>query len=728
MPHLLFISIVLAEYFLYHLVFDKLPLFHFMNILAKKILLTLFVIGLFCPKVSAASELDSLYQVLSVAQEDTAKVSTLLLVCWQLHRTNITETKEFANKSLELSEKLNYQRGIGESYSYLSWVYFSNGDNETALKYSYKTVIIGEKTNDPSLLNIAYNDIAMIYSETGRSEEALAIWQKSIALNLKANRVENIPITYVNMAGLLEENNNIKDARKYYMLALEASKEATNSMVISSVHLAVAEMYEKEGNIDAAEENYSKALSIAQEDGDLETSAFSLLGMSSINAKKGKKEKSQQLAQTALSLAEAIGDVYSTIIAYSKLAKIQRISKDYKNSLNSSIKVIKIAEKHNITLERIEAYKDISKTYSEIENYEQAFRFSEKYHALQDSTLSEEKATNILALEKKYQSDLKEKENTVLKLQQEEQNLQIKQKNTLNKSLFSILFLLGIVGFLAYRRYKDKHSAHELLGEKVNERTEELRLMNKNLEKSNKELERFAYIASHDLREPLRNISGFAGLLKKELNPQEGSNINEYLSFITENTSQLNTLIQDILTYSKVSQEGEELISVNPNLIISDINKSLAHSIKQKKVKIFVKSNLPILRSSGQQVYFLFKNLIENGIKYNNSTFPRIDIVCNDIGDKYEFLVKDNGIGIDPEYSAKVFEMFTRLHDRRKFKGTGLGLSFCRKIVENHGGTINVNSEKDKGSSFTFTWSKDFTEKISDNPKTLDEELTTSIN
>ncbi len=698
-----------------------------MNIVAKKILLVFFTIGLFCPRSASASGLDSLYQVLSTAQEDTAKVKTLLNICWRLHRTDIPKTEEFAQQSLTLSKKLDYQRGIGESYTYISWVYFSNGDNDTALSYSNKAAIIGEKIKDAVLSGVAYNDIAMIYSETGRPDEALAIWQKTINIEIEANRYDNIPVTYLNMAGLLEENNNSKEARKYYIKALEASEKTKNTMVISAVHLGVAEMYEAEGNIAQAKDNYTKALSIAEKDNDLEISVLATLGLSSINVIRGNKKVALEQAETAVKLAKTIGDAYSTIIACAKLATIQRATKEYDKSLNTSFKVIELAEKHNMTPDRIEAYREISKTYSEVNNYKQAYKFSEKYHDLRDSTFIEEKANNILSLEKKYHSDLKDKENTVLRLQQEEQILQINQNRIINKALFFILFLLGIVVFLAYRRYWDKIYAHNLLEDKVNERTEELRLMNKNLEKSNKELERFAYIASHDLREPLRNISGFAELLKRELKPQANSNISEYLSFITDNTKQLSTLIQDILTYSKVNDKSEVLTAINPNTVIDDINKSLAHTIKEKKVKIFVKDNLPILKSSGQQVYFLFKNLIENGIKYNNNSFPRIDIVCNDLGDRYEFLVKDNGIGIDPEYSAKVFEMFTRLHDRNYLKGTGLGLSLCRKIVENHGGTIKVKSTENKGSSFIFTWSKKFSEDISEDTQMIDEQLTTPV-
>ena len=687
---------------------------HSMNIIFKKIIFTLSFLGLFSlTSISAyASKIDSLYQAVEIAQEDTSKVNLLLELCWQLHRIDVNKIEGLANQSLNLSQQLDFQNGIGQSYNYLSWFNISQANYDKALEFSLATVQIAEETDNEALYVSSYNDVARIYSDIGRPDEALAIWQNLIDIKLKKGDEGGAAVNYLNMAILLKINENNKEAHKYFLQALDAAQKSKKDMIKSAAHLEVAEMYYNEGNINDAELNYTQALEIAEKGGDIWISAFSILGLSSINLDKGYKEIALSQARKAVTLTEQIGDNYALLKSKSKLAQILQKVDLYEESLQVNFFIVEVAEKNKLISDRLQAYLDLSVTYQKIEDYKNAFLFSEKYHALQDSTFSKEKAKNILNLEKKYQSDLKEKENTVLKLQQQEQELQIKQNSTFNNTLLLILFLLGIVGFSIYRRYINKISAHKILEEKVAERTEELRLMNKNLETSNKELERFAYIASHDLREPLRNISGFAGLLKKELKPESGSTVDEYLSFISNNTSQLSTLIQDILAYSKLNQEVDEITIVDPNFIIRDINNSLAHSIKEKKVKIFIKGTLPQLKSSGKQVYFLFKNLIENGIKYNNSSFPRIDILCKDLGDKHEFSIKDNGIGVDPEYSAKIFEMFTRLHNREQFKGTGLGLSLCKKIVENHGGTITVESNEGNGSSFIFTWCKNFTGEV----------------
>ncbi len=698
-----------------------------MNIITKRILFVISLLGLFSPLSASTSIIDSLNHAIKIAPEDTTKVHLLLDLCWQLHRVDVPKIEEVANQSLVLSQKLDFKQGIGESYNYLSWVNLSRGDYDEALKFSFIAIEIAEKSDNEKLLNSSYNDIASIYAKTGRPDEALVILQKLADRYKEAGDLGAISISYLNMALLLKENKNNAEARRYFLQALDATEKSNQDMLKSAVHLEIAGMYYSEGNIEDAKQNYSQAFDIADKSEDIWVSALSTLGLSSINLDTGNKELALAQAREAVKLTEQIGDNSALVSAKSKLAEILNKIEKYEESLRINFFIVELAEKNNLVSERLHAYLDLSKTYQQIEDYENAFLFSEKYHALQDSTFSKEKAKNILDLEKKYQSDLKDKENTVLKLQQKEQELQIKQNTTFNKALLLILFLLAIVSLLAYRRYKDKILAHKVLEEKVNERTEELRLMNQNLATSNKELERFAYIASHDLREPLRNISGFAGLLKKELKPKPGSTIEEYLSFISNNTNQLSALIQDILAFSKLNQEIDQTTIVDPNIIINDINNSLAHTIKEKKVKIFIKDTLPMLKSSGQQIHFLFKNLIENGIKYNNSSYPRIDIICNDLGNKYEFFVKDNGIGINPDYSAKIFEMFTRLHDREKFNGTGLGLSLCKKVVENHGGDIRVESIEEKGSTFIFTLPKYQLEASGRNRESLETNLTVQV-
>ena len=227
---------------------------------------------------------------------------------------------------------------------------------------------------------------------------------------------------------------------------------------------------------------------------------------------------------------------------------------------------------------------------------------------------------------------------------------------------------------------------------------------NDRIKQSNEELERFAYIASHDLKSPLRIITSFISLFKNHYDG--GSALDkvgqEYLSFIDRSAKQMSHLIEDILEYSRTSNR-------KISLELIDLNEMLFQIVHQLQLDgIYDTSNikyqtLPSIYSDNTQMHQLFQNLIENGLKYNKSEFPSIDVSFSEIADeKYHFVIKDNGIGIDPKFNQQIFEMFKRLHTKDKYEGTGIGLAICKKIVDAFNGEIWLESEIGKGSVFNI--------------------------
>lgn len=253
------------------------------------------------------------------------------------------------------------------------------------------------------------------------------------------------------------------------------------------------------------------------------------------------------------------------------------------------------------------------------------------------------------------------------------------------------------------RNITDRRQYYETLQDKINE----LNLKNLQLEKyisSNRDLENFAYVASHDLRQPLRTMRNFAQLLQKSYGPQFDEKGGQYLGFIADGAAKLIQLIEDLLTYSKVNAEQQVSEIVSPLDLVEDVLYQLAEPIagKQAEVEVlWLPSTINVHPGSFRQ---LLQNLLYNAIKFSKpGTPPHIRLYAESWGTHWRFAVADNGIGVAAPFHEKIFALFNKLHPSAAFEGTGLGLAICKKIVLQHGGDIWVESQPGEGAVFYFT-------------------------
>ncbi len=219
------------------------------------------------------------------------------------------------------------------------------------------------------------------------------------------------------------------------------------------------------------------------------------------------------------------------------------------------------------------------------------------------------------------------------------------------------------------------------------------------LERSNAELQRFAYVASHDLQEPLRMVASYAGLLRARYGGQLDERADKYLNYTVDGAERMQALIRDLLTYARVETRATVARGVNLDRVVDEVLHHLEAAIGEAGADI-TRDDLPMLEIDAAQFRQLYQNLIGNAIKFRGEAAPAVHLGAKRAGDEWILSVADNGIGIEPDYSARIFQMFQRLHDRDRYPGTGIGLAIVKRVAERHGGRVWVESEPGAGACF----------------------------
>jgi signal transduction histidine kinase len=271
---------------------------------------------------------------------------------------------------------------------------------------------------------------------------------------------------------------------------------------------------------------------------------------------------------------------------------------------------------------------------------------------------------------------------------------------------FCFLLLAGVV--IQQEMSKRRRGEEEIrslnadLERRVAERTAELSARSKDLERSNLELQQFAYVASHDLQEPLRTISSFTQLLAKRYRSKLDDKACEFIDFAVDGCKRMQALINDLLAFSRVGTQAQRLQPVRCDAVLDRVLKSLRVAIQESGTEI-QREPLPVVMADEGQLAQLFQNLIANAIKFRSEQPPRIHVSAERKDAAWTISVRDNGIGIAPEHSDRVFVIFQRLHTKTQYAGTGIGLAVCKKIAERHGGRLWVQPAPQGGSIFSFT-------------------------
>lgn len=478
-------------------------------------------------------------------------------------------------------------------------------------------------------------------------------YKRSMDLRQELQDSSGMVYSLVSLAEVAARQDDLREAQRYGLQALDLAKQIQKPD-------AEAFCYEHLGQIMLSKKQLNEALDY-------------FLDAASINRS---FENQNQLAENLLEIAsvKALKGAYQAAI----------------DSLYESVEISRLIDANDL---EAQALKELSLNYAALEQFDSAYFYAINYQIAEEKITGEKQARVLFDVQEQYRSQL---EKTGLLLKQQRSNRLLIWLSVVIVALLIFFIRLMYVKNRRLQRTdrKLKEKANEI--ERVNK---VLATQNEDLRNSNDSLREFAYVVSHDLREPLRTIGSFTTLLARRFPNDLDNQSREYINFIVKGTKHMSLLLDGLLSYAKVSNtESLALEPLNLNTLVGNVLEILDAEIEDTQADIQV-DELPVVNGNRALLSQLFQNLVANAMKFNDKPEKKVWVRYQDQGDMHQITVEDNGIGIDEAFKSKVFQIFHRL-EKNKYKGTGLGLAICQKIVARHRGKIELESVLGEGTRF----------------------------
>lgn len=649
--------------------------------------------------------IEGLLEQLKETFDEKEKVDILNQLSYEYYAVEIEKNFYYGEKALELAEQINYPKGIARALNNLAIGYSVQKNIPKSAELLQSALEIARELDDAKLLGSTLNSLGIIYSKLGLTERSLSYYLESLDYSAKSEDFKMRSFTYKNLGILYEELGNHKKAATYHNKSSEAAAKGDHHMLKHIPDLNLGLHYTKQKEYKKALEHFQKSLELSSNRYDKVTTLYKIARL--YKEQENWKEAEKYIRQ-CIEIDLQIGNKESLRGSKLLLASILFGQRRYRETLSVLKNIQQESEDKNLyTVFEKDLHELLAETYQELNDHENATMHFQKFIVIQDSIFDLDKLKLIAELEAKYQVQEQEKENAFLKNQQAKNEIILAQRQRTSRYLILFALLISIIAVLLFNAYRNKQSFNKTLQQQVGAKTLALQDANQQLKFANSELERFAYIASHDLKEPIRNITSFSTLLEHKLAEiEDGAQIEEYLSYIKSNAAQMQHLIQEVLAYSRVENNSiEEYKEINLEDLIDEVKREVLAGVEEENLQINVIAPSTPIYTNTAQLFLVLKILMSNGIKYNTSPEKIIEVGYDDKDQNHLFYIEDNGIGIEPEYQKSVFEMFKRLHNQYEYQGSGMGLAICKKIVSNLGGEIWCESEG-QGSIFYFTIEK----------------------
>lgn len=552
-----------------------------------------------------------------------------------------------------------------------------------------------------------YTQVSSIYQVLGDYKKAFDNQMQSLLICEKNNNLDGIANAQYNLGTIFFYQNQFERAREHYEKAKVICDQLEEERLIYSCLAALGSVNEKLGESEKSLEYNTKSLELAIKLNYKTGIAYAKGNIASNYLSVNNFAEAEKYCKEAISIKLELEDSYGAIGSKIDLSKVYlgwNKPRQAVTVLNEALELAKIVESKS---RQSDIYKTLSAVYEDLNNASKALDYTKKYVALKDSLLNEKTLEEMGTSQRRYELEKKEHDIAMLKKENE-----LLEQRELNQSLQKYVFGLITIAFLMFIWwYKSKlnyqNNVNRILEEKnelLNGMNDEIEIKNKQLEHSNEDLKQFAYVASHDLKEPLRMINSYTNLLQRRYMASFDESGKEFMNYITDAVGRMETLLDDLLDFSRAGTQPAPTNYVSTQDVMVMVEANLRHRLESLNATLIVKNdNLPSIKAHRTQMIQLLQNLVSNGMKFKGDKDPIVEVDCTKNDNRFVFSVKDNGIGISKENLEKVFEMFRRLHTREEYEGTGIGLATCKRIVTTWGGDIWVESEEGNGCVFFFS-------------------------
>ncbi len=613
------------------------------------------------------------------------------------------EAFEIYSKALQLAIETNDNEQTLSLMIYLGQISYLLSDHKQSLEYFHRALDLGEASLAVGKKAQIYSGLSDTYLALGDYNQAYAFQLKALDIRETLNDEKEIAKSYYGLGSIFFEQKHFEQALEYYKRSLDTWERTKNKQWILTTLSAIGTTYGSMGKWDQALFFDLEALKLVEEEKDVSAMAYILHSAGTNYADLGDFKNSEDYLFRALKMAPETGNLQFESNVLESIGYLYVKMGKYSLAIDYFKEALQIANKIGAKSDIAKISRSIADAYHKTGNKEEAYFYLNQHTALKDSLLTSEMIGKMNNLQNSYEIQKREKELALLTSQNKLKKLYLYFASIGVLALFVLLWL-------AYGRYKAETKAKYL----VEQKNMEIEVQNQKLAESNSDLEQFAYVASHDLKEPLRMINSYSNILNKRYQNSIDEAGNEFLYFISDAAKRMDKLLDGLLEYSRVNRKNLDPKQLSLAEIVKTVTNTLQARIQETNAKIYIGS-LPSVNANYTQMIQVFQNLIGNALKFNRTDFVEVIVDSYIENGDYVFMVKDNGIGIDEENIDRIFLVFQRLHTHQEYEGTGIGLSITKKIVERYGGKIWVESTLGKGSTFFFTLPKatQFSEKTS---------------